>query len=142
MPMSPPTFRSATLADVPALAEMNHSLIRDEGHRNRMTVPELHTRMEGFLAGEYRAAVFEVGGRPVGYALYRREPDFVYLRQLYVEPDHRRHGIAREALRWLRTNEYADAPRVRIDVLVDNPAGLAFWRAVGFKDYCLTMEWG
>jgi hypothetical protein len=29
------------------LAELNHQLIRDEGHRNRMTVPELKRRMRG-----------------------------------------------------------------------------------------------
>ena len=29
------TLRRATDADAPLLAELNHQLIRDEGHRNR-----------------------------------------------------------------------------------------------------------
>ena len=139
-PAPNPTFRPATLADAPVLAEMNHHLIRAEGHRNRMTVPELQERMEGWLRGEYRAAVFEQDGTPVGYALFRDEPEFVYLRQFYVAPEHRRRGIGRAALKWLRESAWKDAPRVRLDVLVGNAAGIAFWRAVGFRDYCLTME--
>jgi len=35
------TVRIATLADCPLLAEMNHKLIRDEGHGNTMTIPGL-----------------------------------------------------------------------------------------------------
>ncbi|HVK01950.1 MAG TPA: GNAT family N-acetyltransferase, partial [Armatimonadaceae bacterium] len=76
-----------------------------------------------------------------GYALYRREPKFVYLRQHFVRAEHRRTGIARDALAWLREHDWADAPRVRIDVLVGNSGAIAFWRAAGFRDYCLTMEW-
>lgn len=37
--------RRATLADCALLAELNHQLIRDERHRNKMTVPELELRM-------------------------------------------------------------------------------------------------
>jgi hypothetical protein len=28
----------------------------------------------------------------------------------------------------------------RGEVLVGNTAGVAFWRAVGFRDYCVTLE--
>jgi GNAT superfamily N-acetyltransferase len=139
-PAPNPTFRFATLADAPVLAEMNHRLIRDEGHRNRMTVPELRERMEGWLRGEYRAAVFECDGAPFGYALFRDEPEFVYLRQFWVTPEVRRRGIGRSALAWLRANAWQNAPRIRLDVLIGNADGIAFWRAVGFRDYCLTME--
>jgi GNAT superfamily N-acetyltransferase len=134
-------IRLATAADAPLLAEMNYRLIRDEGHRNRMTIPELRERMEVWLRGEYQATVIESDGAPVGYALFRREPEFVYLRHFFVEPEYRRRGIGRAALAWLRANTWADAPRIRLDVLVGNAAGIAFWRAVGFRDYCLTMEW-
>jgi GNAT superfamily N-acetyltransferase len=140
-PAPNPTFRLAALADAPVLAEMNHRLIRDEGHRNRMTVPELRERMEGWLRCEYQAAVFELESSLVGYALFRREPEFVYLRQFYVAPEVRRCGIGRAALAWLRANVWKDAVRIRLDVLVGNTAGIEFWRAVGFRDYCLTMEW-
>jgi hypothetical protein len=27
-----------------------------------------------------------------------------------------------------------------MEVLCENSAGIDFWRAIGFRDYCLTME--
>jgi hypothetical protein len=51
-------FRRATSEDCALLAELNQQLIRDEGHRNKMTVPELEQRMKDWLASEYAAAIF------------------------------------------------------------------------------------
>ena len=133
-------FRNASAEDAEILAPLNAELIRDEGHRNSMSLPQLAERMAGWLRGEYRAVIFETSGAAVGYALYRVEPDHIYLRQLFVRREHRRHGFGRQAVRWLWRNSWAEASRLRIDVLVGNTAGAAFWRAVGFKEYCLTME--
>jgi GNAT superfamily N-acetyltransferase len=133
-------YRRATVADAPLLASMNGQLIRDEGCRNRMTAPELEARMTGWLGGgDYEAVLFEEAGTALGYALFRREPEHVYLRQFFVRPDCRRRGVGRSAIGWLGRNAWHGS-RVRIDVLVGNVAGLAFWRAVGFADYCLTLE--
>ena len=132
--------RFARIEDCPLLGELNHQLVHDEGHRNTMTVPQLAKRMAGWLGGEYRAVIFEEGGTVAGYALYRTEPEYVYLRQLFVQSGMRRRGIGRQALEWLRQNAWREASPVRIDVLVDNTAAQAFWRAVGFRDYCITME--
>lgn len=134
-------FRFATAADAPELATMNAELVQDEGHRNRLTLAEFEARMVRFLADDYRAVLFEDAGQAAGYALFRREPEWVYLRQLFVRPDYRRRGVARAALAWLRFRAWPEAPRVRIDVLIGNAPAVAFWRAVGFRDYCLTMEW-
>jgi len=133
-------YRLATTADIAALAQMNQGLIRDEGHRNQMTIEQLAQRMSEFIAIGYHGVIFEADELSVGYALFRREPEWVYLRQFYVTPELRRRGIGSNALKWLRTNIWSDCPRVRIDVLVGNSAGIEFWRAVGFSDYCLTME--
>lgn len=119
---------------------MNALLIRDEGHRNPMTVAQLQERMANWLKGEYQAVVFEAEAQPIGYAPYRFEPEHVYLRQLFVLLEHRRRGIARAALGWLRRNAWSEHLRVRIDVLVANRSGIEFWRSVGFSEYCLTME--
>jgi len=50
-------FRFATESDVPWLAKMNQELILDEGHRNKMTLPELEQRMSDFLQNEYDAVI-------------------------------------------------------------------------------------
>ncbi|MCX5661017.1 MAG: GNAT family N-acetyltransferase [Planctomycetota bacterium] len=134
------TYRRVTPADAPALAAMNHRLIRDEGHRNPMTAAQLEDRMRGWLASEYQAVVFEDARGPAGYTLFKREPEWVYLRQFFVEPERRRQGIGRAAIQWLLTHAWPGDRRIRLDVLVGNPAGVAFWRSVGFADYCVTME--
>jgi hypothetical protein len=73
-------FRRATLNDCALLAELNHQLIRDEGHRNKMTVSELEQRMKGWFTSEYAAFLFEKDGEIVAYALYREQPEEIYLR--------------------------------------------------------------
>ena len=133
-------FKRATLNDCALLSELNHQLIRDEGHRNKMTVLELEQRMKGWLASEYVALFFEKDGEIVAYALYREQPEEIYLRQLFVLRNRRRHGIGREAIELLRTKVWSKNKRLTIEVLAENKAAVAFWRAVGYKDYCLAME--
>ena len=133
-------YRFAAQTDVPVLATMNQQLIHDEGHRNPMTLPELAQRMARWLQGEYTAVIFHENGNDLGYVLYKCEPDWVYLRQFFVHPDHRRKGIGRAAMQWLIANRWADAPRLRVEVLVRNAPGIAFWQSLGFADYCITLE--
>jgi predicted acetyltransferase len=135
------TFRKAAEADMPQLAELNQQLQIDERHRNRMELVELVPRMTRWCASEgYEAVLFELDGETVGYALYRREPEFYYLKQFFVCRERRRRGIGRRAVEWLAANVWNELPAVCLDVLVQNEPGIAFWRAVGFGDYCITME--
>lgn len=135
-----PSYRFASPEDAALLAPMNWQLIRDEGHRNAMSVDELRERMAAWLGGEYQAVIFEEEGVALGYALFRHEAEFVYLRQLFVVPNRRGQGIARRALEWAWVNAWPAATRLRIDVLVGNTSGRRFWQAMGFAEYCITME--
>jgi predicted acetyltransferase len=105
-----------------------------------MTVPELEKRMRGWLASEYAAVIFEDGKDVVAYALYREQPEEIYLRQLFVVRNRRRQGIGRQAFEILRYKVWPTNKRLTVDVLVQNTAAVAFWRAVGCKDYCLALE--
>jgi GNAT superfamily N-acetyltransferase len=133
-------YRFATEADLDLLAEWNHQLIQDEGHRNRMTVPELRQRMTGWLAADYRAVVFLSDGAPMAYALYRESPEEVYLRQLFVRRDKRRQGAGHRAMTLLRQHIWPRQKRLTVEVLCQNTVGTQFWRAMGYKDYSLTLE--
>ncbi len=133
-------YKFATQENVPLLTKMNQQLIRDEGHRNNMSLPELQQRMSGWLEGKYRAVIFSINHEQIGYALYRKDPDWIYLRQLFVKADLRRKGIGRKAISWLKKNPWKETKFIRVEVLVNNPDGISFWKAVGFKDYCITME--
>lgn len=105
-----------------------------------MTVSELEQRMKGWLATEYAAVIFEDGEEVVGYALYCEEPEEIYLRQLFVVRNRRRQGIGRQAMEVLRTQIWPKHKRLTVGVLVHNTAAIAFWRAVGYQDYSLTLE--
>ena len=134
------TYRLATLADNRLLAKLNQQLIRDEGHRNRMTMPELEQRMSRWLAAEYNAVLFEDGGELVAYALFCEKAGEIYLRQFFVVRDRRRQGLGRQAVRILRSDIWPKNKRLTVGVLVANQGGVAFWRALGYTDYCLTLE--
>jgi GNAT superfamily N-acetyltransferase len=133
-------FRFAKESDVPRLAKMNQELILDEGHRNKMTLPELEQRMSDFLQNEYDAVIASSGKNDIGYALYRQDPDWLYLRQIFVIEKMRRKGYGRKLIEWLRNNPWKNCKRIRTDVLVGNKIGIDFWKAVGFNEYCITLE--
>ena len=135
------TWRTAVApADVPLLAAWNLQLIRDQGHRNPMTAPELAQRMQGWLEAEYRAVVFADAVEAVGYALYRSEFDAIHLRQFFIRAESRRRGFGRAGVALLCGEVWPPDARVTVDVLCHNAPGIAFWRAVGFRDYSLTLE--
>jgi predicted acetyltransferase len=132
------SYRQADLTDYPLLAAMNARLIRDEGHHNPMSLVELEQRMRSWLANEYRAVIFEQDGHVCGYALFRDEPDHIYLRQFLVETAFRRCGIGRSAINWLSCTVWKNR-RVRVEALTGNKTGIAFWRSTGFGEYSLTL---
>lgn len=134
------SFRACVSSEIHQLAEWNHQLIRDEGHRNPMTVSQLAERMRGWLEQDYRAMVFELAGTPVAYALFREQPDEIYLRQLFVVRERRRQGLGRQAVELLRTKVWPTNKRLTVEVLTANTAAVAFWRSVGYADYSLMLE--
>jgi GNAT superfamily N-acetyltransferase len=134
------TWRAAQRRDCRLLAELNFQLIADEHHRNSMNVQDLERRMRSWLQEGYDAVLFERGGEVAAYALYRIEPDEIHLRHFFVARDLRHQGLGREAFNLLRDRIWPRAPRLTVSVLTHNDAALNFWRAMGYKDYCLAME--
>jgi len=134
------SWRFASTDDLPLLAELNHQLIADEGHRNPMDVQQLETRMRAWLSAEYRAALFSLESEVVAYVLFREhEPDAIHLRQFFVARTRRREGIGRKAIATF-VKEIVPNQRVVLDVLVTNAVGRTFWHAVGFCDYAVSLE--
>lgn len=133
-------YRRATLADLEVLAAFNQQLLQDEGHRHRLTLPELAVRMQGWLQHEYVAILFEQQTMPVAYALYRQDLESIYLRQFFVHRQYRRRHIGRHAMHLLLTEVWRPGRRITLEVLVHNRSGYAFWQALGFRDYAITME--
>lgn len=132
-------FRPATVADAALLGRLNHQLIRDEGHRNPMGVDALVERMRAWLSDDgYEALLAFDGDDLVAYVLWRDEPDCVYLRQIFVQREHRRQGVARHLM--LSVFERWPDKRLTVDVLAGNARALAFWRRMGYRDYAVMLE--
>lgn len=134
--------RFATGDDVPLLARMNRELVEDEGHAVVMSLDDFETRMRVWLGGEYSAVLFEEGGDVVGYALFKPVGSGIYLRQFFVARGSRRRGLGRAALRLLRETVWPEGATVTVDALARNERAIAFWRALGFSDYALTLRSG
>lgn len=137
----PLTRRRATRADCALLGRLNFELIQDEGHRNPMTEPELARRMKFWISrGGYAALLFAVGEEVVAYALYRENPAEIYLRHLYVARGRRRQGMGRQVMRTLMDEVWPHGKRLTVEVLWTNRAAIAFWKAVGYREYSLCLE--
>jgi ribosomal protein S18 acetylase RimI-like enzyme len=135
------THRRATRADCRLLGALNHQLIQDEGHRNPMTEPQLAKRMRDWLArGDYVGELFEQNGEVVAYALYRELADEIYLRHLFVVRNRRRRGIGRRAMGILMDQIWPRGKRLTLEVLCANTPGVAFWKALGYREYSLCLE--
>jgi len=134
-------YRFASAADCPMLAVMNRQLIQDEGHRNPMNIAQLEERMCGWLtSGEYKAVIFEEQGEPVAYALFSETETEIHLRQFFVIREQRHQGVGSDAMQKLFSNYWTNRKRWTVSVLTNNQPAVAFWHAMGYADYALTLE--
>jgi ribosomal protein S18 acetylase RimI-like enzyme len=134
-------YRTATTSDVPLLARMNEHLRQDERSRWSLTMPQLEERMRRLLVDEgYIAILFEIDSESVAYALYRPVEGGIHLRQFFVSRDFRRQGVGRQAIEILLNHIWPPEARITLDVLVQNQQGQAFWKALGFSEYAVTLE--
>ena len=134
-------MRFASQTDVELLASLNHELIADEGSDNPLTIDQLRMRMTEWLAGRYQAVLFETPeGEPLAYALYRDDGETLFLRQFFVTRAHRQTGVGRAAIQQLLREVFPPGKRITVEVLSANTRGLAFWHALGFSDYFVTLE--
>jgi ribosomal-protein-alanine N-acetyltransferase len=129
----------AGLPDVEKLAELNKRLIEDERCPNPMNRQQLVQRMSEWLQGGYSCYLGIEDGIVIAYCLFRDDGEYYYMRQLFVEREHRRRGIATKLLNWMYRNIWTDK-KVRLDVFFHNKEAIAFYKAYGFQVGCLRME--
>jgi GNAT superfamily N-acetyltransferase len=133
-------YRPATLEDAPLLGLWNSRLYEDECNPGRKSLEEFVSRMRAWLAGgELKGILFETEEGPVAYALYRQDPECLYVRHFYVDRPFRRRSMGRRCVRLLLAEALPPGQQVALDVLETNPNGRAFWQAVGFRPYSRRM---
>ena len=136
------TYRLAGTAEIPLLAELNRQLIEDEGDATKFSIEELTGFWRKWLGNEYQAVLFFDEDRICAYALFRPDEEgTIWLRQFFVCRDCRRRGVGREAMRLLREQIWPLKARIILEVLLGNDRGLQFWRAVGFRDHALVLQY-
>jgi GNAT superfamily N-acetyltransferase len=141
------SLRPATRADLPRLATMNKQLIEDEGSPNPMTIADLQERMAGWLNERYHIEMILDDNAIVGYAIYaiRKDAHFsdrqvVFVRQFYLEREHRRQGIGKRAFKLLADTRFPINCTISLDVLAANPNGQRFWERLGFQPYYVNLK--
>ncbi len=140
-------IRMATEEDLPLLAQMNKHLFEDAGSHNPMSVDALRDRMATWLAAdEWKIIVLAQEETIFGYMVYQVRPDsyepeiaFVYVRQYFIERNWRRKGLGRAAFDALARAYFPARSKVVIDALASDPNATAFWAALGFQPYSVTM---
>ena len=133
------SVRRARPEDVPRLASWNAQLVHDEHNDAGPPPGEIEPRLREWLAKDYVACVFEAGATSFGYAIYRELPECVHLRHFFVEQSFRRKGCGRRAFALVRAM-FPRGKRVLVEVLVNNAAGVAFWKSVGFEPRYLGLQ--
>src|SRR5262245_30194465 len=108
-------YRQATSADTALLAELNRQLIDDEGSGHQAALSDLTTHIKHWLTTDHKAALFEQDDQIVAYAIYREQPDAVYLRQFFVDRRYRRQGIGRRAIQLLLSEVWPHKRRVVVE---------------------------
>jgi GNAT superfamily N-acetyltransferase len=134
------TISGATEADIPQLAALNLQLMEDEQHLYMLPLDELRARMTRWVAGEYRVLVFRNGGRVCGYAAWCSEDRGTYLRHFFICRDQRRQGLGRIIIDRLRRDHFPQDQPLQLEATIWNTDAIAFWRAIGFKDFGLSLE--
>lgn len=73
------------------------------------------------------------GGKQVGIFCYALQPGHYYIDCLYVEPEHRRKGLAKNAVlffyEYVKSKEYF-IQEIRLHIINENKAAYAFWKSI------------
>ena len=131
----------ATGAEAELLAALNAQLDEDEPHPYPLPLSALTERMRRWIeGGEYHVLVLRRGDRLAGYAVWRPEDRGAYLRHFFICRDQRRQGWGRAAMQLLCRDVFPKDRPIQIEAAIGNRAGIAFWHALGFADFGLSME--
>jgi len=146
------TFRPATKDDEAALLRMMRKLAEQEPGAYCFDEPVVRRVLREFLANPNlgRVWIFSEDVAPAGYIVLTLSYSFEYhgrdafVDELYVEPQYRRRGIARQAMQFVeeRAGEMG-VQALHLEVDHGNDPALELYRGSGYEDHdrYLMTKW-
>lgn len=134
------SYTRAQDSDVPMLAKLNADLLQAQNVESGMTLDALEVRMREFLAAEYQAVLFVYHEKVVGYALFKLEPKFAFIRHIYVDTSAGKKVRVDTAFQSLRKGELQAYASIRLDVPEGNKESLQLWESMGFQPRSVRLE--
>jgi diamine N-acetyltransferase len=138
------TFRPARKEDEPNLLRMMRKLAEQEPGAYYFDEPVVRRLLREFLANLSlgRAWIFSEGAAPAGYIVLTLGYSFEYhgrdafVDELYVEPQYRRRGIARQALRFVEEQaRKMGVQAIHLEVDHGNDPARELYRGSGYEDH-------
>jgi ribosomal protein S18 acetylase RimI-like enzyme len=125
------TLALARREDAASLATMSRDLI--EAGLGWQYRPERMAELIG--ARDTVTLVAHDGRRSVGFAVMTFGDERAHLVLLAVQPSHRRRGVASRMIAWLLDSaRTAGTGSIHLELIDDNAAARAFYRAMGFTE--------
>ena len=127
-----------TVQDSEQLAVLNQKRMWEEGDESNLSQSELQQQMLNWLrVGEFRFLGMKENDELLGYIMFRIE-DHAYIRHFFIDPKHRRKGLATYLLKQV-INE-AGQRELRMEVPIHNTAAQNFYNSLGWKPFSLTYR--
>lgn len=126
-----PRIRRAELADLQALETLERRCF-DSDRLSRRSFRYMLTRAHAVLQ------IAEIGSQPVGYVLllFSRGTSMARLYSIAVDPDYRRHGVARALVETAERQALdKDCVSLRLEIRRDNAASQALFRHLGYRPF-------
>jgi diamine N-acetyltransferase len=138
------TFRPATKSDEADLLHMMRKLAEEEPGAYYFDEPVVRKALHDFLANPAfgKAWIFSERATPAGYIVLALGYSFefhgrdAFVDELYVEPQYRRRGIARQAMQFLEQQaREMGVKALHLEVDHGNIPALELYRGAGYGDH-------
>ncbi|MBI2769425.1 MAG: GNAT family N-acetyltransferase [Burkholderiales bacterium] len=131
MPTTESRVRLADPQDAAAIAEMSHSYIEQD-----LGWSWTPGRVLGAIGDrESNVGVISHSSSIAAFGIMQYRDETAHLSLLAVQPAHRRQGLASTLMTWLeKPAVLLGVDRIRLEVRVDNPQALAFYKRLGYLE--------